>query len=496
VEPVGFSKWKDYVLGNSAGPDGAIDRTPEWAEKICGVPSETIREFARLYAKSKPTHWNVSWSFARLAYGENPARAAAALQAMTGNIGISGGGGEFAGGWVARGAYRGVSLDWGRTAATYKAPTLFMNWKWADMVLLREKFESGELSKEQYHSMIGNPATNPTPNAKMLFTSKNIMNQNININKQRQAMNKLDFIVATTIHMTPTAKMADIVLPVADTMFEDYFFAGGPLYSPKLVNPPGEAKAKLWIDTKLAERLGVLDKFMPKYTSDDNFDAMIEDVYKAGFEAWAKANGVNLSWDEYKVKPIIRVEASAPYSVPLQDYIQKGKAFSTSSGKLEIYSKYLAETDLTKTKYGGPIAPMPVYEAPWDGFFDPQVNKYPLTCMTPHGVYRIHSVQDDNPSLRNETYRHAIWLSVSDAKVRGIKDGDMVRVFNDVGEMVIPAYVTSKIVPGTACLYQGAWFEPTASGVDRRGAPNALTHDKPNPSGAWPFHTNVEVEKF
>ena len=50
VEPTGFAKWKDYVLGNTAGPDGKIDRTPEWAEKICGVPADTIRGLARFCA--------------------------------------------------------------------------------------------------------------------------------------------------------------------------------------------------------------------------------------------------------------------------------------------------------------------------------------------------------------------------------------------------------------------------------------------------------------
>ena len=63
VEPTGFQKWKDYVLGNAPGydgsdgktsPDGAIDRTPEWAAPICGVPAATIRAFAELYARSKP----------------------------------------------------------------------------------------------------------------------------------------------------------------------------------------------------------------------------------------------------------------------------------------------------------------------------------------------------------------------------------------------------------------------------------------------------------
>jgi len=98
VESVGFAKWKDYVLGKAPGdmhgesPDGAIDRTPEWAEKICGVPAETIREFARLFAKSKPVYLGTGCSLGnKKPRGENFARATIALGAITGNIGILGG---------------------------------------------------------------------------------------------------------------------------------------------------------------------------------------------------------------------------------------------------------------------------------------------------------------------------------------------------------------------------------------------------------------------
>jgi len=50
VEPNGVKLWQEYVLGTTDG----VDKTPQWAEKICGVPAETITEFARLYACSKP----------------------------------------------------------------------------------------------------------------------------------------------------------------------------------------------------------------------------------------------------------------------------------------------------------------------------------------------------------------------------------------------------------------------------------------------------------
>jgi len=71
-----------------------------------------------------------------------------------------------------------------------------------------------------------------------------------------------------------------------------------------------------------------------------------------------------------------------------------------------------------------------------------------------------------------------------------------VRIFNDTGEIVIPAYVTSKIVPGCVNLFEGGWFGPNGAGTDRRGAANTVQPDTANPAGQWPFHGLVEVEKF
>ena len=81
VDPEGVKRWKEYVLGTVDG----VDKTPQWAENICGVPAKTITEFARLYARSKPVNLNTAWSLGRQFFGENGIRAAMYLQALTGN---------------------------------------------------------------------------------------------------------------------------------------------------------------------------------------------------------------------------------------------------------------------------------------------------------------------------------------------------------------------------------------------------------------------------
>ena len=87
-------------------------------------------------------------------------------------------------------------------------------------------------------------------------------------------------------------------------------------------------------------------------------------------------------------------------------------------------------------------------------------------------------------------------LNSADADTRGIKDGDMVMVFNDRGVTVLPVWVTERIMPGVVDIPQGAWYDPDKNGIDRGGCANVLTRDEPSPGGAYPTNTClVQVEK-
>ncbi len=92
------------------------------------------------------------------------------------------------------------------------------------------------------------------------------------------------------------------------------------------------------------------------------------------------------------------------------------------------------------------------------------------------------------PWLR-EILPQGVSISTKDAGERGIRDGDPVRVFNDRGEMVVPARVTERIRPGVVDVPQGAWFDPDENGVDRGGCSNVLSKDDSSPGGAFPTNT-------
>ncbi len=502
VEPTGFAKWKDYVLGVTDG----INKTPEWQEPITGVPADTVRAFARLYASSKPAWMVYSWCPARQVHGEDSARLGMLLQSMMGYVGVPGGQASVSqgGSWTrvsSPSSPTSTSL-YGGTAATYRGPVLFKNYKWADAVLLKPKFDAGTITKTQYYDAIGNPDANPAPNLKFIWFNTNLLNQTTNINKQIEAVKAVEMAVSAVWHMDqPTGMVADIVLPRAEVFEEDPQFTSygysGFAFSQKVVKPQGEAKSILRINVGIAEKLGVIQQYAPQLANltDDQWDAAILNNAKANYEKWATAQKMTTTWSDFLKMPIYRVPVTAP-TVGFSAQIAGTKTFGTPSGKIEFYSSYLATTDLTKTKYGGPLSPYPIYQVQAEGYYDPKVTKYPLMMISPHSRYRMHSWMDGDSLLRTDAYRHAVWINVADAKARGISDGDLVSVYNDVGQAVVPAYVTSKIVPGTVNLYEGGWLAPNASGIDKRGAPNVLHPDTDNPAGQWPFHGLVEVEKF
>ncbi|MFC1987439.1 molybdopterin-dependent oxidoreductase [Chloroflexota bacterium] len=554
VEPTGFQKWKDYVLGRAQGPDGKIDRTPEWAEKICGVPAETIRELARLYARSKPCYFMLHKSATRQLYGENSGRAAIYLQTMTGNIGVSGG---HPGGWgFTYGEHRIFpipSIDWKSAKPAFPSERLIWIRSWIDCILDREKLEKGEMSEDEYRRTHGIAPSWPLPNIRMVWFCSQanlkykemISDQNgrpsigqQDLNKTIQALKKADFVVGLAYFMTNFSTFfADIVLPLADPLFEEpkgytgkgvtsnYFTCGF-----KAVDPPGEARPLEWIMVQLAKRLGVVKQYSPRLADvvDDypkGWDRRIEELLKDSYEEWARREDIAVmnppTWTEFRKLPIYRLPFKGVSKVAFGKNIREGKPFDTPSGKIEFYSTFLADPKMARKSYilpqrnldteicfGGSvpptIPPMAQWMLPWDSMLASKAEKYPLAMLTSHSFHRQHTSQDNNPWVRDEL-RHSLHISFADSKARGIKDGDLVRVYNDKGEVIMPAYVTSRVTPGVVVIPHGAWPELSqvktslmSEGIDRRGADNFLTSSEyfPWTVGAIRCTELVQVEKF
>ncbi len=517
VEPTGFANWQNYVLGNTAGPDGAIARTPEWAEAICGVPADTIKNFAEVYAASKPVFLQLGWGPGREFQGDMVARAAIYLQAMTGNIGIPGGADPIAQYWFNSPVTSDYPLPaYGSTPnfTTYpSSPPLMKDFKIWDAILLRDQYQSGEITQDQYYQTIGNAAGNPAPNVHMLLWMTNIANIYPNVNKAIQAIKAVDMLVVVAYFNTPSAQLADFILPQTvylEAMGSSYAsleitspfdpMEHGVIYNNRVLTPQGEAMDYQWIATQIVKRIGNVSNFMPNYTTDAAWDSMMDACDEAGYNAYSvsvkSSNGIGgtlPNWETFKQRPYIYADGYA--QVPWFDQIKNGTPFPTASGKMEFYSNYAATTDLTQTQFG-PFLPMAMYDVQPQGLFDPQASQYPLELISVHTRQSNHVEDGGNSDLLGEVYVHRLWINPADAAQRGIMDNDPVIVYNDYGQVVENAYVTSRITPGVLMSRHGVWYSPNSQGIDTGGEVNVVTVDGFNADGQEGHNMLVQVEKF
>ena len=482
----GKESFKDYILGNSDGQS----KTPEWAAEICGVKAADIRKLARLYATTKPAALKASWSPGRNAYGEQYNRMAAALQAMTGNIGILGGCAE------------GVGKAWHAESIAYPYDKYSNIWfqsiksdRWAHCVL-----NYPNVKREEIGLWPRQDATDgQIPNIRGIFwQGSDWLNQLTNINKELQAIKKMELVVCMDSTITPSGIWADVLLPVA-THFERHdtalpWYKGHYyIHRPKVIEPLGESKTDFQIFTELAYRISPEfgRDFNPKATR--NYFQYEDDVDEAYLRDWWQNKvmahqGVTMPWDEFKRRGVYKFKLSRPH-VAFQDQVEKGVPFKTSSGKIEIFSTQLAQiTDWTKTMYGYYIPAIPKWIEPWESLNSPKTGKYPFHLISPHPRQRTHSIFNNCSWLR-ETYEQEVTVNASDAKRLGIKTGDVVEVWNDRGKVIVPVYVTERCMPGVLIIYEGAWMDLDENGVDRSGNPDFLTLDEPSPAGAFAYNT-------
>ena len=489
--------FREYIEGTRDG----VPKTPDWASAICGVPAADIIKLAELYADTKPAALKASWAPGRAAYGEQYNRMAAALQAMTGNIGVLGGCAE------------GVGKGWHPESIAYPYDQNANIWfasiksdRWAHIVLNYPNVKREEAGLWPR----GDNLDGVIPNIRGIFwQGSDWFNQLTNINKEIEAIRKLDsygegesLLVCMDSTITPTGIWADYLLPIA-THFERHDVAlpwyKGHYYihRPKVIEPLGESRTDIQVFTELAYRLGFGPAYNPKASRDYFYDNdAVDEAYLVDW--WHKVQshqGVTWSWEEFKSRGVYKFILPRPH-VAFQDQIEQGIPFQTPSGKIEIFSTTLAQVqDWTRTQWGYHIPSIPKWIEPWESLNHEKAKNYPFHMITPHPRWRTHSIFNNIPWLR-ETFSQETTINASDAKRLGIQTGDTVEVWNDRGRVVTPVYVTERCMPGVLVLHEGAWMDIDENGVDRSGNPDFLTLDNPSPAGAFAYNTLlVNVKK-
>ncbi len=471
-----------------------VPKTPEWAAEICGVSADDIMKLADMYATTKPAALKASWAPGRNAYGEQYNRMAAALQAMTGNIGILGGCAE------------GVGKAWHAEAVAYPYDEFANIWyasiksdRWAHIVLNYPNVSREEAGLWPRSDNLDGVI----PNIRGIFwQGSDWLNQLTNINKEIEAIRKLDsygegesLLVCMDSTITPTGIWADYLLPIA-THFERHDVAlpwyKGHYYihRPKVIEPLGESKTDFQVFTELAYRLGFGPAYNPKANREYFlYNDAVDEAYLMDW--WWRVQhhqGAEWSWEEFKKRGVYKFRLPQPH-VAFRAQVETGLPFQTSSGKIEIFSGQLAEiTDWTRTQYGYHIPAIPKWIEPWESLNSPMTAEFPFHMITPHPRWRTHSIFNNIPWLR-ETFAQEVTVNASDAKRLGLQIGDTVEIWNDRGRVIAPVYVTERCMPGVVALHEGSWMDIDDEGVDRSGNPDFLTLDNPSPAGAFAYNT-------
>ncbi|MGF1692436.1 DmsA/YnfE/YnfF family dimethyl sulfoxide reductase [Photobacterium kagoshimensis] len=478
------SDYKSYILG--LGEDG-VEKTPEWAAPITGIPADIIIKTAREIGSTKPCAIYQGWGLQRTQNGEIASRAIAMLALLTGNLGIHGGGSG------ARESDYNIPFV---RFPTLKNPieTSISMFLWTDAIVRGPEMTATRDGVRGKHKLdvpikfIWNYAGNC------------LINQHSDINRTHDILQDekaCEMIVVIDNHMTSSAKYADIVLPDLTTSEQADFCMDGKaanmpyfIFADKAIEPQFESRGIYQICADLAERLGVGEAFTEGrdqegwlrhlYAETLKLDPTLPDfetVRKQGIVKRSDPNGHYVAYQAFRADPV-------------------NNPLNTPSGKVEIYSEALAEIAAEwELPEGDVIHPLPIYVSTSEGWDSPKRAEFPLQLTGFHYKARCHSTYG-NVDILKQAAQQEMWINPMDADRRGIKNGDRIRIFNDRGEVRINAKVTPRMMPGVVALGEGAWYAPDGKKVDHNGSINVLTSQKPSPLAKGnPQHTNlVEVQ--
>ncbi len=434
--------------------------TPEATESLTGVPAEMIIKVAQAYAGAKPAAILMGGGSNHWYHGDLTGRAFALLAALTGNIGKSGGGFSV---YVGQYKVRVNTAPWwnaGETKAKVVPSVYFVRGRTDTM------HPDVPYPKNGWHGLF--------------CTFANMFVQAMDVNRLHETLAGLDLVVVVDHQMTETVKWADVVLP-ATTWYEKMDLTATPLHpflqlQQAAIAPVGEARSELWMWREIVRRIDPA-KGAELFEMDE--EAAIEAILEAGNVPGGPTEGITL--DMLKAGPV-RLHVPDPdvaFKAQIEDLVpfpprslpaalEKTAEFIPSR-RIEFYKEEARFRELGET--------VPTYRPPFDDtVHDPAA--WPLTLLTPHSKWRIHSTYANNPWLAEiHGGKPEVFIAPEDAEARGLATGDPIRVWNTRGEVVAWAHVSESEQPGSVTLYEGWWPRQFMSG---KGV-NELTSSAVNP---------------
>ena len=559
----GFEKWRDYVLGLSDG----TPKSPEWQENETGVPASDVRALAREWASKKTYLGAGAWGnghggACRNATGIQWARTMVCLIAMQGlgkpgvNMGNLQWGTPLDFNFYFPGyADGGMSGDIHHTSmavALYQRmpqlPSINTNTQIIPRMQLPEAIIEGHAegymwngsSIEAQFSKITYPKPGFSPVHMLYKYGGSLIASMPNSSRYIKMFRhpNLEFLVSQNIWLQGDTKFADVILP-ACTNFEradisEWAGLGGYAhhgeqqlnhrvitFQHKCIEPLGESKSDFWIFEKLCERLGLAAYFT-------------EGVSELG---WVKRQfdasdlPKHISWKKfirkgYFVVPAEKEELRAPLSwnwfyegrkkdvpepMPLpSDYSEEYlKGLQTQTGKIEFDCESLKRFDPDSEDRPSIVK----YQRPAESPNALGYEDFPLQLITPHPRFSFHTQSDGKDSFLNDIPDHRVlvdgyyyWvlrINPEDAQLRGIRDNELVRLYNARGSVICAAKLTQRMLKGVVHAYGSSGvYDPVGEpgySTDRGGCVNLLSSSKSQIRKAHSMGASccqIEVEKW
>ena len=515
---VGFEKFADYVLGNEPGdPEGP--KTPEWAAPRCGVPAWTIKALARNWYQKKTSIAGYLGPGMRGTYSTEPTRIQACAEGMQGygapgrnrysiGAGLPGRAGRFAFDYTME---KGVpaparGLEENEIPQDYMRPHQYIRKVEIHEAILNPPISwHGVGSPWMAASDQARPFQYPIPaeeggtDIHMMWSSTPCWTTCWNGgNKYIQALRdpKIELILIEHPWMENDTLYADIILPTT-TRFEEYDISsnmmGGDVWLvDNCIDPIGEAKTDYEVSLEVAKKLGMEETY--------TWGRSVEDWMKYAYDTRNLEEASGMTWEQFKEKQFF----VPPYAPGWEDGLKappgardfyedpEASPLKTPTGKLEYESTFLVE-NFPDDKERPPVPHfIPEGETHQENPLGEKAKQYPLLCQSNHGRWRVHAEHNDVSWLREiptcrvkgiDGYLYEpIWIHPSEAEKRGIKNGDIIGMYNDRGMVLGGAYVTERIMPGVAYQDHGASMDPIVDGpdvpqseyIDRGGANNLI----------------------
>lgn len=423
-------------------------RTPEWAEAICGVPAAEIEAIARLFGANRKTYFRLGYGFSRQRNGAVNMHAALSIPTMLGAWQYRGGG-----------AFHSNSGTFGLRKTMIEGLDVIDR-----SIRKLDQSRIGDVLTGNADALKGGG-----PVTAMLIQNTNPVSVAPEQEKVKRGFAREDlFTVVHEQFMTETAAMADLVLPATMFMEHDDLYQGGGhthlMLGPKLVEPPGQCRSNHEVIVALAQRLGAEH---PGFAMSprEHIDWALIQSGRGSLEALEKEGFIDTD------PPFERAH-----------YLQ---GFAHRDGKFHFAPRW-QKVPLGNDGLMGPWESMPRFPDHWT-VIEAADEAHPFRMVTAPARSFLNSTFNETPgSLKKEGDPH-LMLHPEDAASLGVGEGDMLRVSNKRGAVILKATLFAGLRRGVVIAES---IFPNAAHRGGKGI-NTLTGSDPvAPHGGAAFHDN------